>query len=109
MFNDKESEELLELIRKIAVRPAMYVGEYDFLRATAFIEGFRYARGNRGTLDNPDILMFFSLWLSEKLDRPKNWAWFGTLKEFYKEDEKAFEMQPKHFEEFLKTSIATML
>lgn len=103
MFDDKETEELLELIKKIAVRPVMYAGEYDFGKAAAFIDGFMYAREYAGDTGKSDMHWDFGRWLAEKLDRPRNWGWPAVMKDAYKEDEKAFEMLPKHFEEFLKT------
>ncbi len=95
----KESDEFLILIKKISARPGMYVGDRGFLAASAFIDGFIYSREYQDP-EEMSTLREFSHWISEKLDRPKNWSWSTVMIDFYKDGEKALEMLPRHFEEF---------
>ena len=94
-----ESGELLVFIKKISERPGMYVADRNFSAACAFIDGFIYSREYLDP-EKTSTIRDFSYWLAEKLGRPGNWSWSTVLIDFYKDDEKAFEMLPKHFEEF---------
>jgi hypothetical protein len=100
----KEPNNLSELMIQISARPAMFVGWSDFTMAVSFIEGYVYARNQLGKPKEVKMLKDFSVWLAKKLERPKNWAWSGIIKDCYKDDEIALENLPKLFNEFLSQS-----
>lgn len=92
--NHREKDSL-ELIKHICLRPQMYVGSSKFRIVAAFVDGFMYALETDETRE-------FSFWLGQKLNLPRNVAWFDNLEKNYPNDEIAFEKLPILFEEFRK-------
>lgn len=97
----KEPENLIDMVTQISARPAMFVGNCDFDRVAAFIDGFMMARKQFGVLGEWEIMRAFSLFLALKFNRPRNWDWSGIMKDNYGNDNQLWEMLPLLFQEFL--------
>ena len=79
----------------------MFAGSWNFLSVASFIEGFVFAREKFGVTGEWETIKEFSLWLSSKFDRPKNWGWAAIMNDYLRDDIKAIEELPKLFSEFL--------
>ncbi|MBK8151190.1 MAG: hypothetical protein IPK58_24040 [Acidobacteria bacterium] len=92
---DGREVDLAVLIRNICCHPQMYTGSSDPVIVAAFIEGFAYCR------EESDVeIRQFNRWLANRLDFPRNWAWWSGLKEKYPKAEDALKALPALFEEF---------
>jgi hypothetical protein len=80
MLSDLEKE-LVDVLRKIARRPGMYLGSASFSRLDGFICGFLYARLAPDKPD-PPLLNKFSHWQREHTGIQKEASWSQFIR-FY--------------------------
>jgi len=101
MTKHKKTDNVVELIDRISAHPGSYVGKEDLQLVASFIRGFVWAVDCSSQGDAYQEMMDFSWWLGSRFGRPRNQEWSMTLKDIYENDEKALEMLPKLFKEFL--------
>ncbi len=92
-------DKLGELICNIVRRPAMYVGNCEFVEVAGFIEGF--ASSSAGDYQE---LREFNRWLAVRLDFPRNWGWKDGMKEVYPNSEEALRELGRLFKEFKEST-----
>ncbi len=98
----KKPTNLREFVQQICLRPAMFVGTYDYNKACICIHGYHYA-----LLDHqPDAigqadLHGFRLWLAHKYGESPSTAWIGSIRHYCDDDESAFEQLPNLLDEYI--------
>ncbi|GEM_PF-2912741 len=105
-MNEEESASrniisLSDLLHHVSKRPALYVGTQQFNMAAAFIEGCSFAISVMDPDSQfPNELKEFNIWLANRLNFPKNCAWWNGLKNSFPEESETFKQLILLFEEF---------
>lgn len=95
----RDSLDLASLVDGICQRPFMYTAYSDLTHAAVFIEGFAHSRD-----DAHDEIRQFNLWLSERLNFPRNEPWWDGLLQVYPKSEDAFRELRRLFKEFKEST-----
>lgn len=78
----------------------MFIGSYKFDLAAAFTDGFVHAASKlQPQAYSHKELKDFSLWLAEKFNYPRRFAWMH-VRDIFSDDEAAFTKLPELYEEF---------
>lgn len=93
---------LIDLIRLVREKPAMYIGQHSIIRFSFFISGYDFAVYDReGDKDYYYILARFTDWLAVRYSTTKTYSWKDILLEIAGDDKKAFEIFWNYWDEFL--------
>jgi hypothetical protein len=98
-----EPKQYLELLKAIAIRPAMYVGITDFFRVCTFLDGYTFAiEQTRRKYGMPCPDYYFVSWLLKrfKICHPA-WGWKRIIYHQYHDHKKACAALPTLFQEYL--------
>ncbi|MBK8812300.1 MAG: hypothetical protein IPN69_16440 [Acidobacteria bacterium] len=91
----KDKLDLAMLIGAITRRPQMYTGYTDLRYVAVYLEGFAYAKD-----ETSKEIRGFNQWLAERLNFPRNWAWWDGLLQAYPDSEDALRELSRLFKEF---------
>ncbi len=91
----KDSLDLAMLIDAITQRPQMYTGYAELRYVAVYLEGFAYAKE-----EHSEELRKFNLWLAERLNFPRNWAWWDGLLRAYPDSQESIRELRRLFKEF---------
>ena len=80
---------ILELIRTIEQRPAMYFGTRSLVRLKAFLDGWRFAKGHDA--DDEQFLAGFQEWIQQRYRITSSHSWADIIGFFEENDVAAFE------------------
>jgi len=77
----------------------MYTGYNELPYVAVFLEGFAEASD-----ESSNEIRRFNLWLAERLNFPRNWAWWDGLLQAYPDSEVALRELSRLFTEFKEST-----
>lgn len=97
----------IQLIKLLRERPGMYIGQNSIFCLKAFIDGW-FFRDMKEDI-NIEILNHFCSWLQEKYNLDDSLNWDGLLFKVFKDERKALDVFFILFDDFLKTSVHSII
>src|SRR5437660_12799947 len=70
---------IVELLQKMRIRPAMYLGSESVIKLAAFLRGYSYALDKHGARDASRFLQEFRDWVAQRFSVTISQSWENII------------------------------